>query len=84
MLFGEYESRRQNTYSPVVIGDFNKGNLTHKLPKYKQSIRLRSYSSDTEYRQKLKLSKPAVRRSKNWSSREAVEELPGQHRLGHF
>ena len=40
--------------------------------------RLFSYLEINEhdtYRQRLKLSKPAVLRSKNWSSREAVEEL---------
>ena len=102
------ERRRENTYSPViVIGDFNKGNLTHKLPKYKQLVKCPTRGENTSDhcyttisrayhafsctalglpdhdlihlipadKQKLKLSKPAVLRSKNWSSREAVEEL---------
>lgn len=102
------ERRRENTYSPVIVlGDFNKGNLSQELPKYKQLIKCPTrgentldhcYSTITKayhavtraalglsdhalihlipaYRQKLKLSKPAVLRSKNWSNREAVEEL---------
>ena len=104
------ESRRDNTYSPViVIGDFNKGNLTHELPKYKQLVKCPTREENTldhcystisrayhavshaalglsdhalihlipAYRQKLKISKPAVRRTKNWNNREAVEELRG-------
>ncbi|CAG6022009.1 unnamed protein product, partial [Menidia menidia] len=90
----------------IVLGDFNKGNLTHELPKYRQLIKCPTreenildhcYTPITNayhavpraalghsdhvmvhlipaYRQKLKLCKPAVRTSKQWSS-EAVEDL---------
>jgi hypothetical protein len=102
------ESRRENTYSPIiVIGDFNKGNLTHELPKYKQLAKCLTREENTldhcystisrayravshaalglsdhalihlipAYKQKLKISKPAVRTTKNWNNREAVDEL---------
>ena len=102
------ESRRENTYSPIiVIGDFNKGNLTHELPKYKQLVKCPTREENTldhcystisrayravshaalglsdhalihlipAYKQKLKISKPAVRTTKNWNNREAVDEL---------
>ncbi|CAG6021268.1 unnamed protein product [Menidia menidia] len=90
----------------IVLGDFNKGNLTHELPKYRQLIKCPTREDNIldhcyttisnayhavpraalghsdhvmvhlipAYRQKLKLCKPAVRTSKQWSS-EAVEDL---------
>ena len=90
----------------IVLGDFNKGNLTHELPKYRQFIKCPTREENIldhcyttvssayhavpraalghsdhvmihlipAYRQKLKLSKPAVRTSKKWTS-EAVEDL---------
>src|SRR4029434_208626 len=90
----------------IVLGDFNKGNLTRELPKYKQFIKCptreenilahvytqvntahHAITRDTlghsdhvmvhlipAYRQKLKLCKPVVRTSKQWTS-EAVEDL---------
>ena len=90
----------------IVLGDFNKGNLTHELPKYRQFIKCPTREENIldhcyttvrgayhavpraalgqsdhimvhlipTYRQKLKLSKPAVRISKKWTS-EAVEDL---------
>ncbi|CAG5929491.1 unnamed protein product [Menidia menidia] len=90
----------------IVLGDFNKGNVTHELPKYRQLIKCPTREDNIldhcyttisnayhavprtalghsdhvmvhlipAYRQKLKLCKPAVRTSKQWSS-EAVEDL---------
>ncbi|XP_075911483.1 uncharacterized protein LOC142906815 [Petromyzon marinus] len=90
----------------IVLGDFNKGNLSHELPKYIQFIKCPTREGNTldhcyttvsrayhavpraalghsdhamvhlipAYRQKLKLCKPAVRTSKQWTS-EAVEDL---------
>ncbi|CAG5851099.1 unnamed protein product [Menidia menidia] len=90
----------------IVLGDFNKGNHTHELPKYRQLIKCPTREDNIldhcyttisnayhavpraalghsdhvmvhlipAYRQKLKLCKPAVRTSKQWSS-EAVEDL---------
>ena len=90
----------------IVLGDFNKGNLSRELPKYKQFIKCptreenildhcyttvsRAYHAVPRaalglsdhvmvhlipaYRQKLKLCKPVVRTSKQWTS-EAVEDL---------
>lgn len=90
----------------IVLGDFNKGNLSHELPKYRQFIKCPTREENTldhcyttvgnayhavpraalghsdhnmvhlipAYRQKLKLCKPVVRKSKKWTS-EAVEDL---------
>ncbi|KAK7898229.1 hypothetical protein WMY93_019082 [Mugilogobius chulae] len=90
----------------IILGDFNKGNLSQELPKYRQFVKCPTREQNTldhcyttvsgayravpraalgfsdhamihlipSYRQKLKLSKPAVRTSKRWTS-EAVEEL---------
>ena len=90
----------------IYLGDFNKGNFTSELPKYKQFIkcptREREHSGSLlhhskqclprrppgcpgtlgpdmvhlipAYRQKLKLCKPVLRTSKQWTS-EAVEDL---------
>ena len=90
----------------IVLGDFNKGNLSHELPKYKQFIDCPTREENIldhcyttissayhavpraalglsdhvmvhlipTYRQKLKLCKPVVRISKQWTS-EAVENL---------
>ncbi len=90
----------------IVLGDFNKGNLSHELPKYRQLIKCptregnildhcystvsRAYHAVPRaalghsdhllvhlipaYRQKLKLCKPVVRTSKQWTS-EAMEDL---------
>ncbi len=90
----------------IVLCDFNKGNLSHELPKYRQLIKCptreenildhcyttvsRAYHaipwaalghSDhvmvhliPAYRQKLKLSKPVVRISKQWKNK-AIEDL---------
>ena len=42
------ERRRENTHTPViVIGDFNKGNLSNQLPKYKQLIRCPTRGENT-------------------------------------
>ncbi|KAK7919117.1 hypothetical protein WMY93_010401 [Mugilogobius chulae] len=90
----------------IILEDFNKGNLSQELPKYRQFVKCPTREQNTldycyttvsgayravpraalgfsdhamihlipSYRQKLKLSKPAVRTSKRWTS-EAVEEL---------
>ena len=90
----------------IVLGDFNKGNLSRELPKYKQFIKCPTREENIldhcyttvssayhavpraalglsdhvmvhlipAYRQKLKLCKPVVRTSKQWTS-EAVEDL---------
>src|SRR4029434_4962813 len=90
----------------IVLRDFNKGNLTRKLPKYKQFIKCPTREENIlhhcyttvisayhavplaalglsdhvmvhlipAYRQKLKLCKPVVRTSKQWTS-ESVEDL---------
>ncbi|XP_061598249.1 NLR family CARD domain-containing protein 3-like [Cololabis saira] len=90
----------------TVLGDFNKGNLSHELPKYRQLIKCptregkildhcystvsRAYHAVPRaalghsdhlmvhlipaYKQKLKLCKPAVRTSKQWT-RKATEDL---------
>ena len=90
----------------IVLGDFNKGNLTRELPKYRQYIKCPTREENIldhcyttvssayhavpraalghsdhvmvhlipAYRQKLKLCKPVVRTSKQWTS-EAVEDL---------
>ncbi|XP_053272131.1 uncharacterized protein LOC128430172 [Pleuronectes platessa] len=99
--------REHKSSTVIVLGDFNKANLSHKLPEYEQLVKCPTRGENTldhcystiktayhavsraalglsdhnlihlipASRQKLKLSKPAVLRSKNWSSREAVDEL---------
>uniref|UniRef100_A0A1A8CJ36 Reverse transcriptase domain-containing protein n=2 Tax=Nothobranchius kadleci TaxID=1051664 RepID=A0A1A8CJ36_NOTKA len=90
----------------IILGDFNKANLSQELPKYRQFVKCPTREQNTldhcyttvsgayqavqraalgfsdhamihlipSYRQRLKLSKPAVRTTKKWTC-EAVEEL---------